>query len=82
VTQQENVRKGLGGSGINFRCPAKPVVSLNLETYEEIKFKSISAAAKHYKINPRAVKFVADRVTRSAFSSEYDARIDFRYDDQ
>ncbi len=66
VTQQENVKKGRGG-GINFRCPSNPVVSLNLETDEEIKFNSISAAAKHYKINPAAVKHVADKVTRSAF---------------
>ncbi len=81
VTQKENVKKGRGGNGSNFRCPAKPVISLNLETDEEMKFKSISAAAKHYKINPRAVKFVADGTTKSAFSSEYNVRICFRYDD-
>ncbi len=81
VTQQENVKKGRGGSGSNFRCPAKPVISLNLETNEEIKFKSITAAAKHYKINPRAIKFVADGTTKSTFSRECNARIDFRYDD-
>jgi hypothetical protein len=81
VTQQENVRKGKNSNGINFRCPIKPVISKNLETDEEIKFKSITAAAKYYKINSRAVKFVADGATKSAFSSEYDARICFRYDD-
>jgi hypothetical protein len=82
VTQQENTRKGLGGNGSNFRRLAKPVISINLETDEEIKFNSISAAAKHHKINPRAVKFVADGTTKSAFSREYDVRIVFKYQDK
>ncbi len=67
VTQQENMRKRQGSC---IKCPAKPVISINLETDEEIRFKSITAAAKHYKINLRTVKLVADRVTRSAFSRE------------
>ncbi len=68
------MKKRQGGYA-NF--PAKPVISLNLETDEEIKFKSISAAAKHYKINPASVKYVADGTTKSTFSREY--RIVFKY---
>ncbi len=80
VTQQENVKKGRGG-GINFSCPAKPVVSLNPETKDKIKFKSITAAAKHYNITPMSIKFVADGVTQSATSRGYNAKIVFTYDD-
>ncbi len=80
VTSKENNRRGAGFDGSNFKNPTKQIISINLETGEEMRFKSIYSAAKYYKINPRVLKFAADGKTRSATSMITFDRFSFRYD--
>ena len=78
VTQQENIKRGIGG-GNNFKYPAKQIISINLETGAEMKFKSIYSASKYHKIHPQTIKDVADGKTRSATSMITFDRFSFRY---
>ncbi len=62
VTQQENSRRGDAG-GVRY---SKSIISINLETSEGMKFKSITSAAKYHKIDSARVKDVAYGKRRSA----------------
>ncbi len=79
ITQSENCRSGNTG-GARF---AKAIESVNKESGEKIKFKSIYSASKYFNITPSSIQSVAEGITRSAYSKKFSQSIMFQYlDDQ
>jgi hypothetical protein len=77
ITPSQNSRRGNTG-----RCKLfgkRAIKSINVETDQEMTFPSINAAARYFSIHPQSVQFVANNITKSAFSKKYNQWIIFKY---
>ncbi len=77
ITQSQNCKVGNTGKCKIFG--KKAIKSINIETNQEIVFKSMNAAAIYFNIHPRSVQFVANKTYKSAYSIKYNKRIMFEY---
>ena len=76
ITESENLRKGKNG-----KCSkqSKSIKSFDETTHEERIFQSMNAAGNYFDICTPSVRYVAENITKSAYSKRFKNRIQFSY---